>query len=131
MRTGNGTSADSAPAGIASGPDGTMWFTTRGSSQVGWISTGRRAGLTTVVKGTPEVGSQVSCRGWLTAPWQVDRMRYSWFRDGERIARASGSDYTLTSADEGTRLRCRISLTFSPSQLQWADTSRAVRVRQG
>ena len=39
--------------------------------------------------------------------------------------------YTLTSADENARLRCRIGLTFDPSQLQWADTSRPVRVRSG
>jgi streptogramin lyase len=120
---------NAVPAGIAAGPDGNMWFTTRGSSQVGWVSTGRKAGLTAKVVGRPAVGSRLACEATLVAPWRVEKSSFAWYRDGKAIPRATGRTYVPTRADAGSRLRCGASVVFTPSQLQWGARADTVTVR--
>ena len=60
--------------------------------------------------GTPTVGSTLSCAsgGFLNAPEELD---YEWLRSGEVIAGATAASYTLTAADLGRTIACRILAT--------------------
>ena len=60
--------------------------------------------------GTPTVGSQLSCLsgGFLNQPTSL---AYSWLRNGATIAGATTPSYTLTAADLGRSVACRITAT--------------------
>ena len=60
--------------------------------------------------GTPTVGSQLSCLsgGFLNQP---KTLTYAWLRNGAVIAGATTPTYTLTAADLGRSVACRITAT--------------------
>jgi hypothetical protein len=60
--------------------------------------------------GTPTVGSQMSCisGGFLNAP---EHLSYAWLRSGEVIAGAISPAYTLTAAELGRTIACRVTAT--------------------
>ena len=60
--------------------------------------------------GTPTVGSQLSCLsgGFLNQP---KTLAYAWLRNGAVIAGATTPSYTLTAADLGRSVACRITAT--------------------
>lgn len=64
------------------------------------------------VSGTPRVGSTLTASA---ATWTRPGTRtvVTWYRDGVLIAGASGTTYTLTAADMGTRVTARATATTS------------------
>ena len=65
------------------------------------------------VTGDTAVGSTVTCAGgsWNGAPDQPTSYGYSWLLGSSPISGASGSTYTITSADAGQTLSCSITAT--------------------
>ena len=60
--------------------------------------------------GTPTVGSQLACvnGGFQNAPTSLS---YAWLRNGAVVAGATAPTYTLTAADLGRSVACRITAT--------------------
>ncbi|HEX5929648.1 MAG TPA: hypothetical protein VFY48_09665 [Solirubrobacterales bacterium] len=61
------------------------------------------------IDGTPEAGQTLTCEKgtWTGSP----TFAYQWLRDGAAIGAATSSEYTLTAADAGKALQCRIAAT--------------------
>lgn len=58
------------------------------------------------LSGTPTVGSTMTCT---PGTWQGNpTFAYQWLRDGTAIGGATASEYTLTGAEEGASLQCRL-----------------------
>lgn len=62
------------------------------------------------ISGTPAVGQTLACAqgSWTNLPGSFG---YQWLRDGGAIATATSADYTVTSADAGHQLSCRVTAT--------------------
>jgi beta-glucanase (GH16 family) len=64
-----------------------------------------------VASGTPEVGRALGCSpgSWTGDP--APTFAYEWLSDGAPIAGATGTAYTVQSADQGHTLSCRVTAT--------------------
>jgi hypothetical protein len=62
------------------------------------------------VRGAARVGATLTCAPgtWSPAP---DRVRFTWTRDGRRIAGASGARYRIAARDVGRRIGCDVTAT--------------------
>ena len=60
------------------------------------------------VRGTPSVGGTLKCMEgkWSGAP--TPTLSYQWLIEGQEIPSATGSTYTVVSADQGHRLACTV-----------------------
>ena len=64
-----------------------------------------------LITGTPAVGQVLGCDGgeWSGAP--APTLGFQWLADGAPIAGATASSYTITAADAGHALSCRVTAT--------------------
>lgn len=101
----------------------------RGSSQIGWVSTGAEPTLTATVTGKAMKGSTLTCAASLDTVWSHQRLRYTWLRNGREIRGETSRRYAVTRRDVGADLRCGVSVTLTPVYTQLGADSRAVAVR--
>jgi hypothetical protein len=73
------------------------------------------------LSGTPQVGVQLICSSgsWSGAPQSFER---GWLRDGAVIAGATAPMYTLTSADAGAQVACRVRATNARGTSAWVSS---------
>ena len=62
------------------------------------------------ISGTPAPGQRLTCKSGVTSTTGVT-LAYTWLRNGEAIAGASASTYTVTSADVSRHLQCKVTAT--------------------
>jgi hypothetical protein len=58
------------------------------------------------IRGTPAVGSRLSCQSG--TPAGAAQLSFGWLRDLIQIPRASSSSYTVVGADSGHHLQCQV-----------------------
>jgi len=63
------------------------------------------------ISGTPAVGQVLSCDPGTFTGTPAPTRSFAWLRDGQAIAGATGSAYTVTAADAGRQLSCRVTAT--------------------
>jgi bacillolysin len=105
-------------AGHAAAPQFTM-NTDNNSTEIGWYLDDVRVytcGLGPMPKSTPRVSGDPTVASLLTAKpgrWSPrdSTKRVRWFADGQRIARATGTSYTVRRADLGKRISVRVTAT--------------------
>jgi hypothetical protein len=66
-----------------------------------------------VASGTPAVGQTLSCSNGSWSGISTINYAYKWLRDGSTIEGATGSSYTVQSADQGHGLSCEVTATNS------------------
>ena len=91
--------------------DDARTVTARGSSQIGWVSTGAKPTLTAAISGKAKRGSTLTCAASLDTVWSHERLRYAWLRNGREIRGETGKRYAVTARDQGAELRCRVAVT--------------------
>jgi hypothetical protein len=62
------------------------------------------------ISGTPAPGQRLTCKSGVTATTGVT-LAYAWLRNNAAIAGATGSTYTVSSADVSRHLQCRVTAT--------------------
>lgn len=83
----------------ASGTDGVTLLSFSGM-KVGGV-------LEPTVSGTPWTGNKLVAKPG-QGTWKSTTFSYQWLRSGEKIAKATGSSYTVTAADRGHMLQVRV-----------------------
>ena len=79
------------------------------------------------IRGTPRVGSTLTCARGLWSGSPPIRYAYGWRRDGRLVAAATGRRYRLRQRDAGSLLACQVQATSPGGSL--ARSSEAVLVR--
>jgi virginiamycin B lyase len=120
--------AKASPSNITAGADGNMWFTAK--SKIGFIATGRGASLTATVSGGDTDTSRLTCTYANTTSWSPGAVGYQWRRNGVSITGATDRTYTVQSNDVGSKISCRVSVTFRPTFSQQAVTSVPVLIKE-
>ena len=121
-------SSAAVPAGIAVGSHGAMWFAEQGTSRISKVGTGKGRLVTTSIKGTPTVGSKLTCAVAKASPWIADSTAHVWLRNGSPITGATNRTYRLTGADTRSRVTCRASITFRLPLMQLGAKATPIRV---
>ena len=132
--------ADSAPFGIAAGPDGNLWFTELGGDKIGQVGAGAPAALVRAprVTGSARQGTQQVCQGELWADWARQQPVQNaptatppgvrWLLNGTVIAGATGETYTPVAGDVGGQLSCTVTATYRLLGVIVSATSAGVEV---
>jgi hypothetical protein len=78
------------------------------------------------VIGNARVGAKLTCQAgtWSGSPSVV----YQWLRNGEEIASATASTYTVTVADVGTVIECRVTATNTGGRVVALDAGNGAKV---
>ena len=133
------TAPGSSPRGIATGPDGNLWFSDDATSAaIGQFGVGAPAASVTapVVTGSGGEGIPQTCGGDVWSSWAGEQPShsafgydgYQWLVDGSPIAGAGGTSYTPTIGDIGHELSCKAAVTYTLFPVTVASTSAAVTV---
>lgn len=103
-------------------------FATSETVHLSWTATKITAGTVTLT-GHPIVGETVTAK---TAGWTPDpvALSYQWQRDGDPIAGANKSTYTLETTDRGHKISVRVTGTV-PNSVDAQRTSATVAVTSG
>lgn len=117
----------------ASGPGGSATQASGGqyvlAAEQTVIPTGATSVAAPTIGGLPRPGSALSCSTGLWSGTPPITFAYAWLRDGVVIPGQSGTAYTVTAADVGRRIACRV--TGSNAAGAAVATSAAVLVRSG
>jgi hypothetical protein len=105
-----------------------MWFAEQGTSRISKVGTGKGRLVTTSIKGTPTVGSKLTCAVAKASPWIADSTAHVWLRNGSPITGATNRTYRLTGDDTRSRVTCRASITFRSSLMQLGAKATPIRV---
>jgi hypothetical protein len=65
------------------------------------------------ITGSAEVGATLHCESGAWSGTQPISFEYEWLRNGSKIASASGGEYKVQSADEGTSISCKVTASNS------------------
>lgn len=99
----------------------------------GGSSTGPDYLTAPAITGAPEAGSTLTCTQgtWASTTTGAGRIDYArqWLREGTPIAAATAATYTITTADLGKRLSCRVTATDGGGSTSY--TTPAVTVAAG
>ena len=122
----------SFPSAVATGADGSVWFTNivepSTSSiklQLARVGTGVGPILTAQISGSPRVGSRLRCNSSDSSGWPVAERRYSWRLDGRLIAGSGGATYVPRAPG---LVSCEVATSYQPALQVLSAASSAVRV---
>ena len=122
----------SFPSSVATGADGSVWFTnivepstSSITLQVARVGTGVGPILTARINGSPRVGSRLRCTSSDTSGWPVARQRYSWRQDGRLIDGSTGSTYVPRAPG---LVSCEVAASYQPALQELSALSSPVRV---
>lgn len=125
-------SPDSFPSAVATGADGSVWFTnivepstSSITLQVARVGTGVGPILTARINGSPRVGSRLSCTSSDSSGWPVAAQRFSWRQDGRLIAGSGGATYVPRTPG---LVSCEVAASYQPALQVLSAVSSAVRV---
>ena len=131
--------ASSIPTSVAVGADGSAWFTnvvvtepivTQPTAlQVGRVGTGVGQILTVNVTGSAKAGSALTCSYINNHGWPPFKTRYQWLRGGKAIASQTAKKFTPRASDVGSKVSCRVSVTYAAALNQLGATSKPVLIK--
>lgn len=122
----------SFPSAVATGADGSVWFTnvvepstSAITLQLARVGTGQGPLLTARINGTARVGSRLHCSSRETSGWSVAHRRYAWRQDGRLIAGSSGATFVPQAPG---LVRCEVANSYQPALQVLSAVSNPVRV---
>lgn len=125
-----------APTGVATGPDGRVWYVASVQTspnvyglQVGAVTTGYGPLLSATVSGTAKVGSRLTCMKTEANTWPAVKTSYRWLRNGQVLAGARSRTYVPTAKDQGANVTCRVAVTYGVTYNQLGATAKARTIR--
>ena len=135
----SGLEEESEPESVASGPEGSMWFTNKGRiPAIRWIGTGAPAAAkeSPLVSGPGEVGATLTCESPAWNNWAGQQPSlsafgfdgYTWLLEGSPIAGQASQSFRLATADAGHDVSCSIRATYPLLSVTVSATSPAVKV---
>lgn len=127
------------PEFIASGPEGSMWFTNRGHSHaIRWIGTGapEAAKESPLVSGPGELGATLTCENPVWNSWAGQQPSlsafgvdgYTWLLEGSPIPGQTSQSFSPTTADAGHSVSCSVRATYPLLSVTVSTTSPTVKI---
>jgi streptogramin lyase len=114
--------ANSGPIGIATGADGNLWFTDSLVAKIGVVGAGAPAAsiVAPSVGGAPQPGNTLTCNAGMWSSWAGQQPSlnengfdgFSWRLNGQPIAGATSSSFTVAGNDSGGQISCQETVTY-------------------